>query len=185
LVFFLPLGVFFVMAGLQALGLAFDHDPSGHHDHDGFDGFLDTLGLSGAPLAFLWMPLALVFGVCGLLFRALFAPGWGGYLGSIGLALVCGLISSWMIGRVMRRFFPTHAATLDTRRALLGKAGKVHSPTLNHSIGEVVVADSFGNTLYHACRVHKDISRVLQQGEEVVLVEYDEEHAIYVVSPLK
>lgn len=182
LIFFVPLVLFLLLASLQALGLAFEHDIGPNHDHHGgFDGFLESVGLGGTPLAFIIMPLCFIFGLTGLLYQTLEV----GFTGSLLLALASGVFVAWLIGRAVRRFIPTNKPSASTKKDLLGLSGKVHAGELNHSIGEISVKDAFGNTLYFSARLNADEKRPLKAGEEVVLLEYDEEQNHYVVSTLK
>jgi membrane protein implicated in regulation of membrane protease activity len=182
LIFFVPLGLFLILASLQALGLAFDHDHvPGHDHHGGFDGFLESVGLGGTPLAFIIMPLFFIFGLTGLLYQTLAL----GFVASLVLALASGLFIAWLIGRAVRRFIPTNKPSASSKKDLLGISGKVHGGELTHTLGEVSVKDSFGNTLYFSARLNAEEKRPLKAGEEVVLLEYDEEQNHYIVSTLK
>jgi membrane protein implicated in regulation of membrane protease activity len=182
LIFFIPLVLFLLLGSMYAMGLAFDHhDIGGHDHHGGFENFLESVGLGGAPLTFIIMPLFFGFGLSGLLFRVLEL----GLTLSIVLALATGIAVSWLIGRALRRILPTNKPTASTKKELVGLSGKVHSGELNHSVGEVMVKDRFGHTLYVVCKLSPEEKRPLKAGEEVVLLEYDEEQNHYIASSLK
>lgn len=163
------------------------------HDHNGIPDFLEhalhldkvfeLLGLTAVPVV-LAGSLAVLFGwfVSCLGTMALGPLSVGkGALVALGTLVGMLLPSAWLA----RKLAPRSEEFVGTRRrSLIGKVARVHSSTLNLEGGMVELRDG-AKLLLEARLGEQHAPLQLTEGSDVLLFDYDESKAQFVVAPVK
>ena len=169
-----------------------DHDADADADHDAehagggaLHGLAAFLGVGRVPFLVVWLTLFIFAGFTGLFVnRVLFVKTAGNYP-VWGFPL--SMLASLLVGAVATRLAASQVAKLvdvggkgsSRRRELEGRWGVVASPRCDAEFGEVRVKGENGQELL----VHGKLSEgpALQQGEKVLLVEFDPKTELYLI----
>jgi hypothetical protein len=181
-----------------------DHDAEGDHDsahessstlatapgaashsigHHGLAGFL---GMGRVPFMVVWVTLFTFTGFTDLLFnRILFFNSEGNYRGwffpiSFLASLVVGMFATRTMSGLAWKLVDVGGRGSTRRGELPGSVGVVASERVDGEHGEVRVKDARGNELIVHARV--DGASHPKQGEQVVLLDYDEQRGLYTVA---
>lgn len=176
--FLLSLGLGLVFAVLQIVGGFGDHDSDADIDSDGhgmFDAALDTLGVGKVPLMFILVSFLSLFGLIGLLLNAVAVQVGSGYQSwFFGLILVLSLLLAFLgtsrTSRIFAKLAPESTNAIGFEQ-LVGRVGRVSSPTISMTYGRVEVRDPHG--LLHTVFAQLATGEPLPINTEVALVEYD------------
>jgi membrane protein implicated in regulation of membrane protease activity len=157
-----------------------DHDVDHAGAHLGFgQQLLVGLGVGKVPLSIIWQTFAVSFGFAGIAANTVYL-GHGGVLPLVTLAwtLPGSALFAYVVTRVLARALgriiadPRQEAT--SRKQLVGHTGVVISSKIDGEFGEVRVHDKTGHVVRIICRT-REPSRVIAEGREVVIVDYDRE----------
>lgn len=166
-----------------------DHDAEHDGEPSGGHGLADFLGVGRVPFMAVWLTLFIFSGFGGILLNRIAQVKLGGYpawffplslLGSLGL----GATAVRLLARQLQKLVDLGARGAAPKRRLAGQPGVVASPQLDAAFGEVRVRDDKGNELI----VHGRLAageRALKQGDEVVLVELEQDSGLFTVAALK
>jgi hypothetical protein len=162
-----------------------------------FTGWLDALGLAGMPVT-VSLSLVVVFGW----FIALVATGLANTLdvaavarvlvgvAVLVLAFVVGGLCAAVAGRPLARLFEvTHA---ETRRDFVGRTCVIRTRKVTAELGQAEAADPSGATVLLSVRPLPQPAggggstdgSALQYGATALIVDYDREAEVFLVSPL-
>jgi len=175
-----------------------EHDLDGDADHDGeadhgadqssgsaLHGLAAFLGVGRVPFLVVWLTLFIFAGFTGLFVnRVLFVkaggayPFWGFPLSMLASLLV-GAVATRMAAKQVAKLVDVGGKGSSRRRELEGRWGVVASPRCDAEFGEVRVKGENGQELL----VHGKLSEgpALQQGEKVLLVEFDPKTELYLI----
>lgn len=162
-----------------------------------FTGWLDFLGLAGVPITvslslivvFGWFIALLATGLANVLDVALVIRVLAG-VAVLVLAFVIGGLCAAVAGRPLARLFEvTHA---ETRRDFVGRTCVIKTSQVTEDLGQAEAADPSGATVLLPVRpmalpvegLHSTGSGGLQYGATALIVEYDQEAEVFLVSPL-
>jgi hypothetical protein len=166
-------------------------DGDGHVDGQAGQGqgLAAFFGVGRVPFMVVWLTLFIFAGFTGLFVNRVLLARAGEYHGwffpvSLAGALGVGAVSVRLAARSVSRLVDVGGRGASTRRELAGAVGVVASPVLDARFGEVRVRDPRGNELIVHGHV-ADGERVLRQGDEVVLIELDNESGLFHVAALK
>lgn len=158
----------------------------GHGDGDGHEGGLLTralsmLGVGRVPLTVVLMMASLLFGGIGIITNTILSslglPAWIHGLCALAVAFV-GMVSlTSSAARLLNRFFPTTETYRVSRHDFAGCTGMLLLPADPQS-GYAQVKDHEGNVHNIKCRTSKG---ALPKGGEILVIEYDERTATYLV----
>ena len=165
-----------------------DHDVA--HDLGGapaWTGALAFLGVGHAPVTMILLVLMGGFGLLGWSMNALVLdllpayPSW-----ALALVLVVDLLLAfWFTSRVARfigRALPAFASTATSTARLVARRGRIISPQVDNTYGQVKVRDP-GGTLITVFAVVDPGKPPLPRDTEVFLVDYDAVKKVFTVVP--
>jgi len=169
-------------------GAANGHDP-GHAEAESEPGLAAFFGVGRVPFMVVWLTLFIFAGFTGLFVNRVLQAGAGEYRWwffpvSLFGALAVGAASVRLAARGVAKLVDVGGRGASRRRELSGAVGVVASPVLDTRFGEVRVRDSRGNELI----VHGHLGAgepALRQGDEVVLIELENESGLFHVAALK
>lgn len=170
------------------------HDAEHDMTHGGSNGgaapalnVLRFLGVGQVPITMVLLVLLGGFGIIGWMLNAVvlgITPQYPAiallFVGLAGLAF-----AAWFTSRTARalgRAVPAFASTATTLARLVGRRGRVASPEVDEKYGQVKVRD-LGGTLITVFAVVDAGKPHLKRDTEVILVEYDPAHKVFVVVP--
>lgn len=167
------------------------HDGSGSHDGDGahhdgvfgniMSGMTRLVNAQDIPLMVV-LTLIAIFFWSALMFAHLLLgesmPDWA--LAPISLAVA--IILTRLASTPLRPFFLALRKDSDKHVPVIGRTGVVRTQELTERHGQVEVPDPIGPMLINA-RLKPGVE-ALKKGAEVIIFEYDPEHAIYFVKAL-
>lgn len=203
--FLVMLGLVAAYFGLQTLGIfeggadheadvPAEHDADVEADHD-LDHDIDGAGLAGwfglgrVPMMVIWLRLFIFMGFGGLFFnRVLFVKSGGHYpwwyfpISTLS-SLAVGAAATRASARLVSKLVDVGGRGATARRERPGSIGVVASARVDEGFGEVRVRDGRGNALIVHARVESRAAHP-RQGEQVVLVDYDEKSGPYTVAPI-
>lgn len=176
--------------------LDLDHDADLDHglEHDiGHDaaeipawaGLLHFLGVGQAPITMILLVLLGSFGLLGWIINSVainLLPAYPGWAFLLVLVVVL-LISAWFTSQTARfigRALPAFATTAVSVKRLVGLPGRVISPQIDQTYGQVKLRDS-GGTLHTVFAVVDPGKPPLPRDTQVYLVEYDEAKKVFIV----
>lgn len=177
--FLISLGLGLVFAVLQIVGGFGDHDSDADIDSDGhdfFDGALDTLGVGKVPLMFILVSFLSLFGLIGLLLNAVafqfdsVYPSWF-FAVVLVLSLPLAFVGTSRTSRLFAKLAPENSLIVGFEQ-LVGRVGRVSSPTISVTYGRVEVRDLHGTV--HTVFAQLATGEPLPTNTEVALVEYDQ-----------
>ena len=146
-------------------------------------------GVGRVPFMVVWLTLFIFAGFTGLFLNRILQARAGDYrpwffpislLGALGV----GSLSVRLAARTVGKLVDVGGRGASARRELSGSVGVVASPLLDGKFGEVRVRDPRGNELI----VHGHLGegeKALRQGDEVVLIELENESGLFHVAALK
>jgi len=169
-------------------GAANGHD-HGHADAEPEPGLAAFFGVGRVPFMVVWLTLFIFAGFTGLFVNRVLQAGAGEYRWwffpvSLFGALAVGAASVRLAARGVAKLVDVGGRGASRRRELSGTVGVVASPVLDTRFGEVRVRDPRGNELI----VHGHLGAgepALRQGDEVVLIELENESGLFHVAALK
>jgi hypothetical protein len=175
-------------AQLDGDGAANGHD-HGHAEAESGPGLAAFFGVGRVPFMVVWLTLFIFAGFTGLFVNRVLQARAGDYHWwffpiSLFSALAAGAASVRVAARAVAKLVDGGGRGASRRRELGGAVGVVASPVLDARFGEVRVRDSRGNELI----VHghlADGEPPLRQGDEVVLIELENESGLFHVAALK
>jgi hypothetical protein len=183
--------------------VALDHDAGLDHDldhdiahdigHDVSGGLpawaevLQFLGVGQAPVTMVLLILLGGFGIFGWIMNGLvlgLSPAYYGWM----LVLVLGVdavVGAWFTGQVARligQAVPAFVSTATSLNRLVSRRGRVASPQVDETYGQVKVRD-VGGTLITVFAVVDPGQAPIPRDTEVILVEYNAAKKVFVVVP--
>jgi len=193
-IFYIPLavGILLVLGsafGGHDHGVGGGHDAAGGHDHDhdadhhhGPVGrMLEMLGVGRVPVTVVVMMASLLFGGTGIILNRILAslnlPAALYGAAAVGGALVMTAALTGWATRLLGRIMPTTETYVVTRHDFAGCTGKLLLPA-DATSGYAQVKDREGNVHNIKCRT---VGAALAKGQEILVVEYDDETKTYVV----
>jgi membrane protein implicated in regulation of membrane protease activity len=171
-----------------------DHDADHDHDADGEDNqgigaiLFGPLGIGKIPFSLIWQSYAIVFAITGLALNV-HAASASGAVPLLTLAwtfptsLIAGYIAVAALARVLGPVLSSKGQEATSRAELVGQIGTVISSRVSPEFGEVRVKDKTGHDIRVICKLARGV-RVASEREQVVFVDYDDEHGL-LVSPLE
>lgn len=166
-----------------------DHDADHDVDHD-VSGWAEILHFMGVGYVPVTMVLALALGSFGLLGWALNTLAFGVFAGYPNWAIFPAVLvslagSAWFTGRTSRlmgRLVPAFSSSATPMKRLVGLRGRVSSPQVDQTYGQVKVRDS-GGTLITVFAVVDPGHAPIPADTEVFLVDYNPANKVFVVVP--
>jgi membrane protein implicated in regulation of membrane protease activity len=174
-----------------------DHDADQDQDHDADDesdqqsvghALAAGLGVGKVPLSIIWQTYAVAFGFAGIAINTVYASSVGALpLVSLAWTLPSAAVFGYGVTRVLARALgrvisdPKQEAT--TKKQLVGQTGVVISSKIDGEFGEIRLRDKTGHTVRIVCRT-REPERVIPEGREVVIVDYEREGEHLYVAPL-
>jgi YqiJ-like protein len=166
-----------------------DEDGDAHGEGEHGHALAAFFGVGRVPFMVVWLTLFIFAGFTGLFLNRILQARAGEYrawffplslLGALGV----GVMSVRLAARAVGKLVDVGGRGASTRRELSGRVGVVASPLLDGKFGEVRVRDPRGNELI----VHGHLGegeKPLRQGDEVVLIELENESGLFHVAALK
>jgi membrane protein implicated in regulation of membrane protease activity len=157
-----------------------DGDQQSHDGHASGQGLLALLGFGKAPVLVLIMAMALIFGGTGTianLFLASLLQTSGVFVFiSIAAASMAMVTFTGLIGRVVNRFMPTLETTSVKRKDLVGCTGSLVLAA--DPKGGLAQISKDGDIYQVSCRSSEPLGR----GVPVLVIEYDSDQNVYLVT---
>ena len=165
-----------------------DHDADGHHGGGMGKDFLAGIGVGKMPLSVVWQVFFLCFGLAGLVMSSIVLDRTGtlptySLAWSVPVAALFGFAVNHGLSRLFSRLVVPPDKASTSRKDLVGNTGVVISSKVNSEFGEVRVVDRSGDTLRLIVKT-LDQDDVIEEGREVVFVEYDPQKDTLYVAPL-
>lgn len=161
------------------------HVEAGVHDHGSFfvSQALHFLGIGKVPLSLILMSLAFVWGVSGWISNTLLkdiinVPGIFFWV-SLVIAAASAVCGTRYIAKFMALMLPSVETYSSKNYELIGQTAEVRFMITNSS-GTAQLRDKYHNLLEVPCRVRDNVA--LQSGIRVLLIDYDTEEKVYVVT---
>jgi len=181
-----------------------DHDGTGDDadaDHDGDDAdhdegggrsftgaILAPLGVGKMPFSLVWQVYGVVFAFVGLGINAEYVtraagPSAGTLWWTLPAALSAGYAAVAGLARLLSPIFATRGQEATRRSELVGRIGTVISTKVDEAFGEVRIRDKTGHDIRIICKLAAE-HRPAREGEEVIVVEHDDETGALFVARL-
>lgn len=168
-----------------------DHDADGDHDADqpGLgQQLLAGLGVGKVPLSIIWQTYAVAFGFTGIAANTVYlghagALPPGNLAWTLPLAVAFGYATTRLLSRTLGRILADPKQEATSRKQLVGHTGVVISTKIDGEFGEVRLRDKTGHVVRIICRT-RDADRVIPEGREVVIVDYDRDADRLYVAPM-
>jgi len=142
---------------------------------------LEMLGVGRVPVTVVVMMASLLFGGTGIILNRILAslnlPAALYGAAAVGGALVMTAALTGWATRLLGRIMPTTETYVVTRHDFAGCTGKLLLPA-DATSGYAQVKDREGNVHNIKCRT---VGAALAKGQEILVVEYDDETKTYVV----
>jgi len=151
-----------------------------------FTALMGFLGVGKVPLTIILLLLLGGFGFAGWITNNILLnifssyPSWG-IIPAILIGIVIGIVISSQIGGLLGKALPSKSTTATSLKRLVGTRGRVVSPQINDKYGQVKVTDK-GSTLITVFAVTDPGKTPIKNDKTVLLVEYDEERKLFIVS---
>ncbi|HEY1011996.1 MAG TPA: hypothetical protein VGE07_04770 [Herpetosiphonaceae bacterium] len=187
--FMIILGCSFALVLLNVLGGGDDSDSDADADADA-DGVhadvLSFIGVGQVPLTLVLTAFLSSLGVIGLLLNTVGAGLLGSYPGWLfGVTFVGGLVLAVLatsrISRALGRLAPESTTAISFEQ-LVGRVGKVDTPTVSATYGRVRVKDSHG--ALHTVFAVTGGGEPIPEHSEVALISYDPRSRCFTVKPM-
>jgi len=129
------------------------------------------------PLSVVWQAFAICFGLAGISANAVFIGRTGTLptytlAWTVPFALLVGFGVNHGLSRLFARLVVPPGKASTSRKDLVGRTGIVISSKVNAEFGEVRTVDKSGDTLRLIVKT-LDGDEVIEEGREIVFVEYD------------
>ncbi len=168
-----------------------DHDVSHDVGHDGgapaWMEALRFLGVGQAPITMVLLIMLGGFGIFGWIMNGVVMgvssayPGWV-LIPIVTIDLVIGGVFAGRVAGLIARVVPPFDSTATSVKRLVSRRGRVTSPQVDEKYGQVKVRD-LGGTLITVFAVVDPGKPSIPRDTEVILVEYDAAHKVFIIVP--
>ena len=146
---------------------------------------MSFFGVGRVPFMVVWVTFFIFAGFAGLTWNRVLSasgyyPTWAFFVALV-IALIVGAVGVRLFSGLAARFVDVGGRGSAKKHELCGKVGVVASAVVDDKFGEVRVRDDHGNELL----VHGHVKHgepPLKRGDQIVLVDYDEQSELFWVA---
>lgn len=168
-----------INADIGDIGVSADDDMKAQADGSTLNYVLSFLGVGKVPITMILVPLVMTWGIVGcgcnhIITHTVKPPHWPFMLGSIIIAATAGVVTAKLFAGAIAIILPTAERSATSKKELIGKTARVTSGQVTTSFGRARLRDDHGNSITVYCKIPYG-RRVAQKGDEIILLDYDEE----------